>query len=74
MSLSDDAPSIWGTSVCTKQCAGCWVHKLPIVLDLQREPESRSLHHVLVKWEVLTETQLVVHQFCPRGVRESTER
>lgn len=21
-SLSDDAPSIWGTSVCTKQCAG----------------------------------------------------
>lgn len=60
--------------MCTKQCPGHWVHKLPIVLDLQREPGSRGLRRVLVKWEVLRETQLAVHQSCPWRVRERTRK
>lgn len=60
--------------MCTEQCPGHWVHKLPIVLDLQKEPGSRGLHRVVVKWELLRETQLEVHQSCPWRVRESTRR
>lgn len=58
----------------TQQCSGHWVRKLPVVLVLQREPGARSLRRVSVKWEVLMETQLGMHPFCPWRVRESTRK
>lgn len=51
-----------------------WFPTLPIVPDLQPETGSRSLYHIVVKWEVLKETQLAVHQICPWRVRESTRK